>query len=162
MFQQKQITWVLWRGTNLSKHDTGQERPLTVIMMCRLVLDGGPWWPHQEGASKPFYHDSALMDVRVVEGQGRWRLESWRWGEEGGCYKGQRGLYTIVNTYNCNASAAGAGSPLTLACLIRFSVGHAVTETKSRSCVVSFQRFTFIFIFLWVMVSCFTYESEWR
>lgn len=52
MFQQKQIIWVLWRGTNLSKHDTGQERPLTVIMMCRLVLDGGPWWPHQEGTSK--------------------------------------------------------------------------------------------------------------
>ena len=71
MFQQKQITWVLWRGTNLSKHDTGQERPLTVIMMCRLVLDGGPWWPHQEGALKPLYHDSALMDVQVVEGQGK-------------------------------------------------------------------------------------------
>lgn len=99
MFQQKQITWVLWRGTNLSKHDTGQERPLTVIMMCRLVLDGGPWWPHQEGASKPLYHDSTLMDVRVVAGQGRWRLESGSWGEEGGRYEVPWQLYTTVNTY---------------------------------------------------------------
>lgn len=94
MFQQKQITWVLWRGTNLSKHDTGQERPLTVIMMCRLVLDGGPWWPHQEGASKPLYHDSTLMDVQVAEGQGRWRLESCRRGEDGGWYEVQWGLYS--------------------------------------------------------------------
>ena len=92
MFQQKQITWVLWRGTNLSKHDTGQERPLTVIMMCRLVLDGGPWWPHQEGALKPLYHDSTLMDVQVVEGQGRWRLESCRWGEDGEVIWGAEGV----------------------------------------------------------------------
>lgn len=65
--------------------------PLTVIMMCRLLLDGGPWWPRQEGASKPLCRDSALMDVRVVEGQRRWRLEDWRWGEEGGGYEVQRG-----------------------------------------------------------------------
>lgn len=139
MFQQKQITWVLWRGTNLSKHDTGQERPLTVIMMCRLVLDGGPWWPHQEGALKPLYHDSVLMDVQVAEGQGRWRLESWRWGEDGGWYEVQWGLYTIVDTYKCSTLAVGAEPKIILACTIKLSFGQAISEAKWRPCVVNLQ-----------------------
>lgn len=144
MFRQKQITWVLWRGTNLSKHDTGQERPLTVIMMCRLVLDGGPWWPHQEGALKPLYHDSTLMDVQVAEGQGRWRLESWRRGEDEGWYEVHWGLYTIVNTYKCCMLALSTEPGVTLACTKKLSFGQAISEAEWRPLWVEF----------WKAVSC--------
>lgn len=139
MFRQKQITWVLWRGTNLSKHDTGQERPLTVIMMCRLLLDGGPWWPHQEGALKPLYHDSTLMDVQVAEGQRRWRLESWRRGEDEGWYEVHWGLYTIVNTYKCCPLAVSTEPEVTLACTKKLSFGQAISEAEWRPCVLNFE-----------------------
>ncbi len=45
----EKMTWVWWRGTNLCRPDTGQERPLTVIMMCRLKLEENrAWWPERK------------------------------------------------------------------------------------------------------------------
>lgn len=55
----------------------------------------GPWWPHQEGALKPLYHDSPLMDVQVVEGQGKMEVRELE------TRRGRRAIWDVVRViYN--------------------------------------------------------------
>ncbi|MEQ2221885.1 hypothetical protein ILYODFUR_020250 [Ilyodon furcidens] len=62
----------------LLKHIThaGGEKKRALSSLCgRRQMEGLDGRIRKEHRS-PLYHDSTLMDVRVVEGQGRWRLES--------------------------------------------------------------------------------------